>query len=104
MLLLNVRLDVASLVGDVSTVLKRFLGVFLGLARILWGLEGVGVCVLLEDDRVNLTVCSVSSAVSKFSTKGNYINEFFYHSMENYLPLRGDIAGPWTLSSKSFDK
>ena len=54
-MLLNVRLDVASLVGDVFK--KRFLGGFLGLAQILWGLEGVGVCILLEDDRVNLTVC-----------------------------------------------
>ena len=57
--LLNVKLVVASLEGDVFE--ERFLGGFLGLARILWGLEGV--CVLLEDDRVNLTVCSVFSAV-----------------------------------------
>ena len=65
--LLNVKLVVASLEGDVFK--KRFLGGFLGLAQILSGLEGVGVCVLLEDDRVNLTVCSVFSAVSQFSIK-----------------------------------
>ena len=78
----------------------------LGLARILCqGLERVGVCVqcvLLEDDRVNFTVCSVSSAVSQFSTKINYINECcFYNSIENDLPLRGNVVGHWTPSSKS---
>ena len=72
--LLNVKLVVASLEGDVFK--KRFLGGFLGLARILWGLEGV--CVLLEDDRVNLTVCSVFSAVSQFSIKRNHINDQVY--------------------------
>ena len=96
--LLNVKLVVASLEGDVFK--KRFLGGFLGLARILWGLEGV--CVLLEDDRVNLTVCSVFSAVSQFSIKRNHINDqVFNNSTVNDLPLRGDLVGLSRSSSKS---
>ena len=69
-LLLNVRLDVASLVGDVFK--KRFLGGFLGLAQILWGLEGVGVCILLEDNRVNLCLLSLFSSITIFYKKKSY--------------------------------
>jgi hypothetical protein len=54
---LNDTLDVDSLVGeDVFTVLKRFLEVFLGLVQSLLGFERVGVCALLDAERVNLTV------------------------------------------------
>jgi hypothetical protein len=48
----------------------------------------------MEDDLVNLTVCSVSSAVSQFSIERNYINELFINnSIEQGLTLRGDLVG-----------
>jgi hypothetical protein len=62
------------LIGEeVLTVLKRFLEVFLGLVQILWGFEGVGVCALLDAERVNLTVRSASSTSQISVTQFQYM-------------------------------